>query len=190
MEETAPGLLGKLCQIENAALFQCSTRSYYWLEHRKVSLLYTNWEMQLFVSINSYSMLVLIGKVWTLVIAINMLFMNWRRQSKDTAKQQDTQYGSAAELLALPGWTVQSGFHSDSPFRTTPGLKHLCSRTKPRHFRLIRLKLATYRCEALNNKEQRKDNHFQKQAVCQHQGLWRAKLSETAKCKPSVKTGH
>lgn len=32
---------------------------------------------------------------------------------------------------------------------------------------------ATYRCEALNNKEQRKGSHFQIQGVCQHWSLQR-----------------
>lgn len=108
MEETAPSHLGKLCQIEKAALFQCSTRSYYWLEHRKVSFLYTNWEMQLFVSINSYSMSVLIGKVWTLVIAINMLFM------KEVVRRhrEPAGYGNMDPLICCchwTGWRVKSG---------------------------------------------------------------------------------
>lgn len=120
MEETDPNHRGKLCQIEKAALFQCSTRSYYWLEHRKVSFLYTNWEMQLFVSINSYSMLVLIGKVSTLVTAINMLFM------KEVVLRQITssmwQYRSADVPV-----TGLDEVRLPQPFITTPVLKLLCN---------------------------------------------------------------
>lgn len=161
MKETAPSHLGKLCQIEEVALFQCFTRSSYWLEHRKVSFLYTNWEMQLFVSINSYSMLVLIGKVWTLVIAINMLFL------KEVVKRHRQPAGhSSMDLLMsyshCTAWTARLLQLSHL------SVQHLswntCAAGK-KQFREIRVKQATYRCEALNNKEQWKGSHFQTSSV-------------------------
>lgn len=164
MEETDPKHLGKLCQIVKASLFHCSTRSCYWLEHRKVSFLYTNWEMQLFVSINSYSMLVLIGKVSTLVTAINMLFM------KEAVIRCRYQQDMPVWICWCATVTGLDEVRLPQPFITTPVLKHLCN-WKRKHFRLIRLKLATYRCEALSNMEQWKGRHFQEQAVCQHKGL-------------------
>lgn len=60
---------------------------------------------------------------------------------------------------------------------------------KKTDFRQIRLKLATYKCKPLNNTEQRKGSHFQEQAVCQHQSLWRVKLSENRKVRVLCKNG-